>query len=791
MDWLCYSIYVFTLLLFDLFCEAMTMNSVILPQESGGGASQALSHLRSKRSWVWNQFFVLEEHAGDEPLYVGKLHSDVDKGDGQVRYILSGEGAVSIFTIDENTGDIHATKRLDREQQAYYTLRAQARDRNTDLLIEPESYFIIKVQDINDNEPTFLDGPYIGRVAEMSPVGTSVVTVVATDPDDPTYGNSARLVYSIIQGQQYFSVEPNTGVVRTVQADMDREVQDCFLLIVQAKDMIGQMGGLSGTTSVTVMLTDVNDNPPRFPHKSYQFSVPESTLVSRVVAKIKALDLDLGPNAEMDYRILDKDGLGNFRILTDPNTQEGLIILQKTLDFETKPNYTFRVEASNHNVDMRFLSMGPFVDVATVRLLVQNVDEPPVFLSPVSHMVISEAAAVGSHVGIVSAQDPDNTKSPVRYSIDRKSDVDCYFKIDNRSGVITTNQPLDREIVAFHNITVLASESLNVSQVGKAVVLVSLMDVNDNAPNFTIEYQMFVCENSKPGQLIQTVSAVDRDEPENGHHLFFSLTTEASEKLNFTLRDNQDNTASILTQHGSFLQRDQLVHSLTVVISDSGSPSLSSTNTLSITVCDCDLNGHRRFCSQTALPLLLVRLSSRTAAAILTCIFTVLGAVTVVTVTIRHRRTAPLTNDSQEVCENIVCYDDEGGGEEDTEAFDMFTLRQLNQTCQDYDSRPSELPKVAESSMDKNQLFHEFIKNKLQEADLDLTAPSCDSLHTYAFEGSGSSAESLSPLNSSESLESEQNYDFMRGWGQRFRRLANLYGNREVDGVFSLNHPLL
>lgn len=55
------------------------------------------------------------------------------------------------------------------------------------------------------------------------------------------------------------------GVVRTALPDMDREMRDHYLLVVQAKDMIGQVGGLSGTTSITVMLTDVNDNPPRFP----------------------------------------------------------------------------------------------------------------------------------------------------------------------------------------------------------------------------------------------------------------------------------------------------------------------------------------------------------------------------------------------------------------------------------------------------------------------------------------------------------------------------------------------
>ncbi|KAL7835236.1 hypothetical protein SRHO_G00275830 [Serrasalmus rhombeus] len=140
------------------------------------------------------------------------LHSDVDKGDGNVKYVLTGEGASSIFTIDENTGDIHATKRLDREEQGYYTLRAQAVDRETNIPVEDESEFIVKVQDINDNEPKFPDGPYTAGVPEMSPLGTTVVQVAATDADDPTYGHSARVVYSIIHGQPYFSVEPKTDL---------------------------------------------------------------------------------------------------------------------------------------------------------------------------------------------------------------------------------------------------------------------------------------------------------------------------------------------------------------------------------------------------------------------------------------------------------------------------------------------------------------------------------------------------------------------------------------------------
>lgn len=100
-----------------------------------------------------------------------QLHSDVDKGDGKVKYVLSGEGSTSIFTIDENTGDIHATKRLDREEQAYYTLQAQAVDRITNIPVEPRSEFLVKVQDINDNEPKFMDGHYMAGVPEMSALG--------------------------------------------------------------------------------------------------------------------------------------------------------------------------------------------------------------------------------------------------------------------------------------------------------------------------------------------------------------------------------------------------------------------------------------------------------------------------------------------------------------------------------------------------------------------------------------------------------------------------------------------
>lgn len=124
--------------------------------------------------WSWAQCFsaaAYPAHGLIESCSFPQLHSDMDRGDGSIKYILSGEGAGIVFTIDDTTGDIHAIQRLDREERSQYTLRAQALDRRTGRPMEPESEFIIKIQDINDNEPKFLDGPYVASVPEMSPVG--------------------------------------------------------------------------------------------------------------------------------------------------------------------------------------------------------------------------------------------------------------------------------------------------------------------------------------------------------------------------------------------------------------------------------------------------------------------------------------------------------------------------------------------------------------------------------------------------------------------------------------------
>ncbi|KAM5157968.1 cadherin-20 [Mantella aurantiaca] len=764
------------------FAVEFGIPSQLMKQMDDKAENTPLPHHRLKRSWVWNQFFVLEEYTGTDPLYVGKLHSDMDEGDGSIKYILSGDGAGTMFTIDDTTGDIHAIQRLDREERSQYTLRAQALDRRSNRPMEPESEFIIKIQDINDNEPKFLDGPYTASVPEMSPVGTSIIQVSATDADDPTYGSSARVVYSILQGQPYFSVDSKTGIIRTALTNMDREAREYYEVIIQAKDMGGQLGGLAGTTTVNITLSDVNDNPPRFPQKHYQMNVLESAPVNSTVGRVLAMDQDEGVNAEMKYTIIDGDGLDMFDVTTDITYQVGVITVKKPLDFESKKIYTLKIEGANPHIEVRFFNLGPFRDTTTVHISVEDVDEPPVFESSHYFVEVSENVDIGTTIQIVAAKDPDATNNSVRYSIDRNSDPGRFFYVDITTGALMTARPLDREELSWHNITILAMEMNNPAQIGSVPVTIKVLDVNDNAPVFTKFYETFMCENAKAGQLIQTLSAIDQDDPQEGQHISYILPPEGANNPNFTLRDNQDNTAWILTRKSGFKQSEQSTFYIPILVLDNGRPMLSSTGTLTIQVCSCDEDGDIMSCS--AEPYTLpITLSRGALIAILACIFVLLVLVLLILSMRRHRKQPYTIDEEDNVHENIVRYDDEGGGEEDTEAFDISALwnpREVHvgKSRQDMQPEIESLSRyVPQTCMVENNV-HSYMLAKLYEADTDICAPPFDSLQTYMFEGEGSVAQSLSSLQSF-STDSDQSYDYLTDWGPRFKKLAEMYGAKD------------
>uniref|UniRef100_A0A3P9J7C5 Cadherin-12 n=1 Tax=Oryzias latipes TaxID=8090 RepID=A0A3P9J7C5_ORYLA len=781
--------------------DAMSLKGQNVDQQEEKGEVREETLKRVKRGWMWNQFSVMEEYTGTDYQYIGRLQSDKDPDNGSVKYVLSGEGAGTIFVIDESKGFLHATLRLDREEKAFYKLKATVVNKQTGLQLEPETEFIIKLQDMNDNEPQFSQEVYTASIPERSDVGTPVIQVTATDADDSMYGIGAKLVYSISRGHPYFSVDPTTGVIRTALGpkDMDRETKEHYQVVIEAKDMAGQRGGLTGTTVVNISLTDVNDNPPVFTQSVYQLSVPESAMFGTVVGSVQATDRDIGRNAEMSFSITSGDSMGIFDISTDKNTQNGVITVKKPLDYEKKSSYTIEIQVRNSQKDHVFM-LRDSKDMATVQIRVEDVDEPPLFSKAHYLMEVKEDAPISTAVGSVSATDPDQVRRVITYSIDRRTDMDHVFGIHPGNGSVFLLKHLDREQKAWHNFSVIAKEFRHPHQSSHTLVYVRLLDINDNAPTFATDYETFVCERTKVGQLIQTIRAVDADAPSAGHSFYFSLAPDEANTSNFTIRDNADNTAGILTRRSSYSRFQQSVHLVPVVITDGDYPIQSSTSTLTVRVCACDHKGNMELCNAEAMsdsPGLV----TGALVSVLLCLLILLIVVIFFTTLKRRRKQEPLIDSKEDVRDNVVSYNDEGGGEEDTQAFDIGALYHPAPALEEsvkqrrdiipYDTLlyPSNLwqapmtsgPVVSAAvTSSNNEDVWEFINQKVLENDCNPTGPPYDSLATYAYEGSGSVVESLSSLGSALS-ETEQEYHYLHEWGPRFRKLADMYGAADND----------
>ncbi|KAM4606010.1 cadherin-7 [Polymixia lowei] len=728
-------------------------------QEPAQGSAHL--HRRLRRGWIWKQLFVPEEDP--TPRVIGQLKSDYDQGQFSIKYILSGEGAGDVFEIDEFSGEIRTLQKLDREEKAFYVLQAQAINRKSNEPVEPQSEFIIKVQDINDNVPQFQNEPYVSSIPEMCTTGTTVAQVTATDADDPLFGNNAKLIYSILQGEPYFSVEPKTGIIVTSWPNMDREAREQYLVVVQVKDMLGLSGGYSASTTVTVSLTDVNDNGPTFQHHQYTFAVPENAAVGTTVGRIMADDGDVGVNARMNYSLEDLEESTTFTIHTDPVTQEGVILLAKPLDYESKRRFVMAAEAVNDYMDTRFLTYDEFKDRTTLKIVVEDVDEAPVFLAPLYEWKVPENVAVGAVVGTVSARDTDTFNNPVRYSIDKSSDIRKAFKIDPNNGTITVAKPLDRETANWHNVTVSAKETKQSHLSSSVAVFIKVLDINDNVPRLARDYQPYICEGTQAGELIQLLSAVDPDEPVEGHHFYFSMVPEKYINPNFTIRDNQDNTASIVARRSTFTRKDRTYFLLPVVVTDSGSPALSSTNTLTISVCSCQPAGHCPSSGVEALALSM-GVSLRTLLGLLVCLAT-LTALSILTLMVRRHRRKQQGGAEEvrgkelelpdRVSQKVLRYGEPAGPPADA-GFPPGPVplrphpRRRERRLRREDVAASIRMSLRHSHLigPEDEVFRQFIMDRLEEADRDPYVPPFDCLRTYAYEGTGSATGSLSSLES-------------------------------------------
>uniref|UniRef100_A0A3B4Z3Q2 Cadherin EGF LAG seven-pass G-type receptor 3 n=1 Tax=Stegastes partitus TaxID=144197 RepID=A0A3B4Z3Q2_9TELE len=366
--------------------------------------------------------------------------TDDDVGENaRITYFL--EDNIPQFRIDPATGAITLQAELDYEDQMTYTLAITAKDNGIPQKSDT-TYVEVNVNDVNDNAPQFLSPRYQGTVSEDAPPFTSVLQISATDRDAHANGRVQYTFQNGEDGDGDFTIEPTSGIVRTVRR-LDRESVPFYELTAYAVDR----GVPPQRTPVHIQVTvlDVNDNAPVFPADDFEVLVKENSVVGSVVAQITATDPDEGANAQIMYQIVE----GNIPEIFQMDIFSGELTSLIDLDYEARNEYVIVVQATS----------APLVSRATVRIrLVDQNDNRPtlqdfqiIFNNFVSNRSNSFPSGV---IGRVPAHDPD-VSDRLYYTIDRGNELHLLL-LNHTSGEIRLSRKLDnnRPLVAPMLITV-------------------------------------------------------------------------------------------------------------------------------------------------------------------------------------------------------------------------------------------------------------------------------------------------------------------------------------------------
>ena len=493
---------------------------------------------------------TLPENSSPGTLRLPVTAMDPDLGaNGTVQYSLLEPS--SFLSINRTTGILTNSRSIDYEsfQQLLVTVVA------SDMGIPPRTNSVnvtVDIVDRNDNAPRILITPSTAvNVSESTAVGTIIAIATATDRDSPVV--NGEIVFSFVQRVPAFTINATSGEVLT-STTLDFEAVQSYKLTVMASDSGDPP--LSSQVNLSVNILDVNDNPPVFSRSTYAITVSESTPVGETLLQLQATDADSGSNALIEFSL--GTGHPTFNL-----TLEGTLTLASPLNFETNSSYTLVVTAFN-------TEPGADPANATVTVTVTNVNEfPPVFLQDEYNASVVENSS-GVFVVEVAAVDMDGVTN-ITYMFAGGSEV---FSIEE-DGRIFTARALDRENVPEYNLTVVASDNGEPAMTSSVVVMVTVLDINDNAPLIASFQNLSLLDTTPVGTLLDTFVASDPDSGDNGT-VIFSI---AGEVVDFSLNaTGQLTVASAL--NASVTSR----YSLTIVAQDMGDPPLSSTAVLTIDV---------------------------------------------------------------------------------------------------------------------------------------------------------------------------------------------------------------
>uniref|UniRef100_A0AAV2MHD2 Protocadherin Fat 4 n=1 Tax=Knipowitschia caucasica TaxID=637954 RepID=A0AAV2MHD2_KNICA len=444
---------------------------------------------------------TIEENVGDGFKIMQLTATDADQGPNALVTYTIISGADDSFRVDPESGDLIATKKLDRERRSKYSLLVRADDgqQSSDMRLN------ITVEDVNDHTPKFSRLTYSFDIPEDMAPGSIVAAVLASDSDS---GVNGEVTYSLEEDDEdgTFILNPVTGVFN-VTRPLDYETQQYYILTAKAQDG----GRQASTVRVYFNVLDVNDNPPIFNTTVYSASVSENVPPGASLVTVGATDADDGLNAQLLYTIASGDPMGHFTM-----SKDGVLKSKKALDREKQSFYNLVITVN----DLAPSAMARFTSTAQVSIILLDVNDcAPTFTSQ-KMTYIQENTPVDTVVFVAQATDADSgPNSYVEYAL--RGTYGNKFSIGTIDGNVRLVGELDREELSNYTLTVMATDKGEPPLSSTMDVTMIVLDVNDNTPSFSQNiYDIEIEENILTGTDIIQVFASDSDEGTNGQIRF-------------------------------------------------------------------------------------------------------------------------------------------------------------------------------------------------------------------------------------------------------------------------------
>ncbi|XP_012727358.2 protocadherin gamma-A9 [Fundulus heteroclitus] len=399
--------------------------------------------------------------------------SDADEGPhGHVQYSITNipKGAMDLFEIDRDSGEFRLLGQLDYEKFPRYEMDILASDvgGNTDVC-----KVIIDVLDINDNPPTINIMSVSSIISEDVKVGTVLSMINVQDPDSNENGK----VHCTLDQHNYFKITSTSKHFFTLVTDseLDREDMSHYNITVTCSDE--GVPSLSSSVTLTLQISDVNDNAPVFERSSYEAYIVENNAPGLSIFTVKATDADWNQNARVSY-ILEDSSVNGVPVSSyvSVSADSGVIHAVRSFDYEQIKDFQFRIKAQDGGSP-------PLRSNVTVKMLIQDQnDNPPQVLYPVQTggSVVAEmvprSADVGYLVTKVVAVDVDSGQNAwLSYKLQKATDR-ALFEVGSQNGEIRTIRQVTDKDAVKQRLTVIVEDNGQPSRSATVIVNVAVAD---------------------------------------------------------------------------------------------------------------------------------------------------------------------------------------------------------------------------------------------------------------------------------------------------------------------------